>query len=404
MPSRFWVWLSDQLVAQDRRARAARKTDLAHKKSARKRAREKASLGKRLCSDPRRVDRVAVVRRDTIAVLLEPEHSPALMFPGQYLKPAMVPSMSPIVVLVINTAPVNLDVRVADLNTADGTLVDEVKLRVTVQLSENDHYRAIADLASAHGTGLEAHLLERVRLEVAAEIHAAVTMSVIDELRGDGFQQVLAGRWHPRGFAGGALVRLGYQVEEIADPEPEQAQAAPEPNAVTPTVSAAAASGQPPKAADFTLSIDAQLRRLWLSRCGTDLEGIAAARSGGSVAVVAVPQAELGAYDESVLKEALTKHYGERSITFIAHTATTYQELVRAWFRRVDTGHARLVAVQSLDDDDLLRIVIEATSADPNGPRIGTQAERDALRALLPHATIELMPADRLAASAERYR
>ena len=103
MPSRFWIWLSDQVVAQDRRARAARKTDLALKKSARKRAREKASLGKRLCSDPRRVDRVAVVRRDTIAVLLEPEHSPALMFPGQYLKPAMVPSMSPIVVLVINT-------------------------------------------------------------------------------------------------------------------------------------------------------------------------------------------------------------------------------------------------------------------------------------------------------------
>jgi len=122
------------------------------------------------------------------------------------------------------------------------------------------------------------------------------------------------------------------------------------------------------------------------------------------VAVVAVPQAELGAYDESVLKEALTKHFGERSITFIAHTATTYQELVRAWFRRVDTGHARLVAVQSLDDDDLLRIVIEATSGDAGGPRIGTQAERDALRALLPHATIELLPADRLAASGERYR
>ena len=29
------------------------------------------------------------------------------------------------------------------------------------------------------------------------------------------------------------------------------------------------------KAADFTLSVDAQLRRLWLSRCSTDLEGIA---------------------------------------------------------------------------------------------------------------------------------
>ena len=35
---------------------------------------------------------------------------------------------------------------------------------------------------------------------------------------------------------------------------------------------------------------------------------------------------------------------------------------MRAWFRRVDTGHAQLVAVQSLDADDVLRIVIEATS------------------------------------------
>ena len=201
------------------------------------------------------------------------------------------------------------------------------------------------------------------------------------------------------------LVRLGYQVEGLAGPVRERAQAAaPEPKADAPTSSPSAASGQPPKAADFTLSIDAQLRRLWLSRCGTDLEGIAASRAGGSVTVVAVPRAELGAYEESVLKEVLTKHFGQRSITFIAHTATTYQELVRAWFRQVDTSHARLVAVQSLDADDVLRIVIEETSRDAREPRIGSQADREALRALLPHARIELVPADRLAASGERHR
>ena len=404
MPNRLWIWLADRLVAQDRRARAARKTDLAARKSARRRAREKASLGRRLCSDPRRLERVAVVRRDTIAVLLEPEHPPVLVFPGQYLKPALVPSLSPIVVLVVSTAPVNLDVTVTRLHTADGIPVDEVKLRVTVQFSANDNYLAIAELASDHGTRLEAHLLDRVRLEVAAEVHAAVTMSVIDDLRGDRFQQVLAGRWQPRGFAGGALVRLGYEVEGVAGPVREQVQAAPESKAAAPASSPSAASGQPPKAADFTLSVDAQLRRLWLSRCGTDLEGIAAARAGGSVTVVAVPRAELGAYDESVLKEVLTKHFGERSITFIAHTATTYQELVRAWFRHVDTSHARLVAVQSLDADDVLRIVIEETSRDAREPRIGSQADREALRALLPHARIELVPADRLAASGERNR
>ena len=152
------------------------------------------------------------------------------------------------------------------------------------------------------------------------------------------------------------------------------------------------------------MSVDAQLRRLWLSRCDTELEGIAAARAGGSVTVVAVPRTALGAYDASVLKEVLTKHFGQRSITFITPTATTYQELVRAWFRQVDTSHARLVAVQSLDADEILRIVIEPASGDAGEPRIGTQADREALRALLPHARIELVPADRLAASGERNR
>ena len=142
-------------------------------------------------------------------------------------------------------------------------------------------------MAAEHGTRLESHLLERVRLETAAEVHAAVTMSSADDLRGDGFQRVLAGRWQPRGFAGGALVRLGFEVAGSPVPERERPQAQEPP---TRTPSPAPASGQPPKAADFTLSVDAQLRRLWLSRCGTELDGIAAARSGGSVTVVAVPR------------------------------------------------------------------------------------------------------------------
>ena len=398
MPSRLLIWLADRLVAQQRQARAARKTD-ALRRSARKRARERASLGLRLCSDPGRLDRVAVVSRDTIAVLLEPDHPPALVFPGQYLKPALVPSLSPIVVLVVNTAPVNLDVTVTGLHTSEGAPVDEVKLRVTVQLAANDRYNALAELAAEYGTHLESHLLERVRLEIAAEIHAAVSMSSTDDLRDDEFQRVLAGRWQARWFAGGALVRLGYKVDQLAAPRRELVPASG-PQSRTPS---SAASGQPPKAADFTLSVDAQLRRLWLSRCGTGLEGIAAARSGDSVTVVAVPKSELSAYDSAVLKEALSKHFGERSITFVAPTATTYQELVRAWFRQVDTSRARLVAVQSLDEDAVLRIVIEETSS-PGEPRIGTQADREALRALLPHARIELVSADRLAAAGQRYR
>ena len=405
MPSRFWIWLADRLVAQDRRARAARKTDLALKKSAQKRARDKASLGRKLCSDPRRLERVAVVRRDTIAVLLEPEHPPVLVFPGQYLKPALVPSRSPIVVLVVNTAPVNLDVTVSRLQTADGAPVDEVNVRVTVQLSANDRYRAVAELAAAHGPRLRG---SSARAGTAGGRGRDPRRGHDVGDRGSTRRTVPAGAGRP--LAPARVRRWRAGPTRLPDRGARRtragagAQAAPEPKAVTPAPSTAAASGQPPKAADFTLSVDAQLRRLWLSRCSTDLEGIAAARAGGSVTVVAVPKEDIGAYDGSVLKEVLAKHFGERSITFIAHTATTYQELVRAWFRRVDTGHARLVAVQSLDSDDVLRIVVEATSGDAGGPKIGTQADREALRALLPHAKIELVPADRLAASGERYR
>ena len=156
---------------------------------------------------------MAVVRRDTIAVLLEAEHPPVLVFPGQYLKPALVPSRSPIVVLVVNTAPVNLDVTVTRLQTADGAPVDEVNVRVTVQLSGERPLPRGRRTGRRTRPAARGHLLERVRLEVAAEIHAAVTMSVIEDLRGERLQQVLAGRWQPRGFAGGALVRPSYRTQ-----------------------------------------------------------------------------------------------------------------------------------------------------------------------------------------------
>ncbi len=186
-------------------------------------------------------------------------------------------------------------------------------------------------------------------------------------------------------------------------PEPVPPLAGP--SAVPPPRSPPVSAPTPPATTDFTLSVDAQLRRLWFSQCEAALDGIAAARAGGSVTVIAVPRTTLGAYDGTMVKEALTKHFAAGSLNFLVLTATSYQDLVRTWFHQVDTGRARLVAVQSIDGDAVLRVVVDEVDSDGSGePRIGKPADREALRALLPHERIELIPAERLAASGERYR
>ena len=89
--------------------------------------------------------------------------------------------------------------------TLDGYAVERVKIRVTVQLAAAEHFAAVPELAAECGPDLENQLLRRVQNEVASEVHAAIRMNRLSDLRRLSLQHVLTDRWLPRTFAGGSL-------------------------------------------------------------------------------------------------------------------------------------------------------------------------------------------------------
>ena len=180
---------------------------------------EEPALGMKLTGDPHPLDRLVSVQPNTVVVIFEQDSVPRLKFPGEYLTPGLLPSLRPVQVLAVNTAPVELDVTVDHLVTLDGHEIERCLVRVTVQLTDRDNYASVAGLAAEYGTELEAYLLQRVETEVAMEMHAAVKMNRLADLRRQTVQQVLAERWLPRSFAGGALVRREFAVIEVSWPK-----------------------------------------------------------------------------------------------------------------------------------------------------------------------------------------
>ncbi len=159
-----------------------------------------------------------VVGPDTVALLFEPERPPQLRRPGERLTPGLLPSLRPVRVLVVNTAPVALDVTIDRLVSVDRQVIEGCVVRVVVQVSDADRHAALLTLAGEFGTELEAYLLQRVQNEVTVEVHAAVKLNRLADLRRLTLQQVLADRWLPRSFAGGALVRRSFAVQAVQWP------------------------------------------------------------------------------------------------------------------------------------------------------------------------------------------
>ena len=161
----------------------------------------------KLASKPQTLDRMVAIRPNSIAVVFDPQHPPRIRFPGETLKPGLFPGLHPLQVVVFSTGSVSLDVTVGPLTTVDGHVLERAKIRLAVQLNDNDHYAALGELAADVGSSdLERHLLQRVQNEVASEVHAAVRMNRIADLRRQTLESVLADRWLPRAFAGGALL------------------------------------------------------------------------------------------------------------------------------------------------------------------------------------------------------
>jgi hypothetical protein len=365
------------------------------------------ALGMKLTGDPHPLDRLVSVQPNTVVVVFEQDSVPRLKFPGEYLTPGLLPSLRPVQVLAVNTAPVELDVTVDHLLTLDGHELERCLVRVTVQLTDRDNYASIAGLAAEYGTELEAYLLQRVETEVAMEMHAAVKMNRLADLRRQTVQQVLADRWLPRSFAGGALVRREFAVVEVSWPKDSAASvqiAQTSASEVDKTVSVLKPPPAAPSARTSTalfvteLTMDARLRRIWRRYAEPELRAIAGAKVGNSATVVAVADREPGAYEGSRLREAFGIHFEDRNVHFVAAVADSYEDLVRAWFKQVDGSPGRLVSVRSVGDDTILRIGVDhalrSAEERTRGLSVGTQADREALRQLVPHERVEFVAAD----------
>jgi hypothetical protein len=368
---------------------------------------EEPALGMKLTGDPHPLDRLVTVQPNTVVVVFEQDSVPRIKFPGEYLTPGLLPSLRPVQVLAVNTAPVELDVTVDHLITLDGHEIERCLVRVTVQLADRDNYASVTGLAAEYGTELEAHLLQRVETEVAMELHAAVKMNRLADLRRQTVQQVMADRWLPRSFAGGALMRRSFAVIEVNwpkdsaipartaqsnPPKADQTDAAIEPPPVRPLPQA----GPAPFGTELTM--DARLRRIWRRYAEPELRGIAGAKIGHAATVIAVVDREPGAYEGSRVREALGESLEDRHLHFVAAVAESYEDLVRAWFKQVDGSPGRLVSVRSMGDDSILRIGVDhalrSAEERARGLSVGTQSDREALRRLVPHERVEFVAAD----------
>jgi hypothetical protein len=370
-------------------------------------ASDETTLGMKLTGDPHPLDRLVSVQPNTVVIVFEQDSVPRLKFPGEYLTPGLLPSLRPVQVLAVNTAPVELDVTVDHLITLDGHEIERCLVRVTVQLTDRDRYAPIAGLAAEYGTELEAYLLQRVETEVAMEMHAAVKMNRLADLRRQTVQQVLADRWLPRSFAGGALVRRDFAVIEVSWPK-DGAISVSQPQPTHPQVEQPSPVLQPtpaaptprPRSAPFAaeLTMDARLRRVWRQYAEPELRGIAGVKVGNSATVIAVVDREPGAYEGSRVREALGASLEDRNLHFVAAVADSYEDLVRAWFKQVDGSPGRLISVRSFDNDSILRIGVDhalrSAEERSRGLSVGTQSDREALRRLVPHERVEFVAAD----------
>lgn len=144
--------------------------------------------------------------------------------------------------------------------------------------------------------------------------------------------------------------------------------------------------------------MDARLRRVWRDHTSQELLGIAGAKESDGATVIAVPFRQLGAYEGSRLEEAFKEFYADGRVRVVSAVAESYDEVIQAWFDQVDNFRGRLASVQSTEDNAELRIGVGQDRLGRQGSdrdvTVGRHADREALRALLPHERVEFVAAD----------
>ena len=367
------------------------------------------ALGHRLVSEPELLDRMVSVRPHSVAVMLTRDQPPQLKLPGELIRPSLVSALRPVRVVVVSTAETNLDVTVRNLVSLDGYPVERIKIRLAVQLSDSDRYATLVELVANHAHDLDDYLLGLVRREVTNSVQQAVRNNRLADLQRQTLQRVLEDRWLPRGLAGGVLLRRSFTVLESptqtaaeiswsADEDTEvlPQRAAPQPPSPfsRPRLALAPPIATRPR---LDLTMDARLHRVWRNFTDQELLGIAGAKDRDGATVIAVTSGQLGAYEGSRLEEAFKMHYADGRVRLVSSVADSYDGVIRSWFTQVDNSSGRLISVQSTDDNMALRVIVDQDRLGGQGAEqdvsVGRQADRQALRALLPHDRVEFVAA-----------
>lgn len=355
-----------------------------------------SGLGHRLASEPQLLDRLVVVRPNTVAVVVPSDQPPAVRRPGEKLRPSPVSGKRSYVV-VVSTAVTRLDLTLDYLLVLDRDQpLERVKVRIGVQVSDRDDYAGLIKAELLNHTDLDAYLMGCVERELAKRIRYGMTVNWLADLQPATLERVLAERWVPAAFADGVLVRKSFAVLEIAEPERagRALHAVPSGGPYMPGDSEPTATLPP---SDLDLTMDAGLRRRWSRHVDLPLAGIAGAKVDGRATVIAVSTGEPGAQEHTALRQAYRDYYSDRHVRLVTAVGQTYEDLVRAWFRQIDSWPRRLVAIDS-DDEAVLRVDIDQgrLSAEERaaGVSVGRESDREALERLLPHERIEFVAAD----------
>jgi hypothetical protein len=359
-----------------------------------------AELGQRLASEPQVLERIVTVQPRTIAVVLASGQRPQVRRPGESLRPNLLSGRKPSYVVVVSTSVTRLDLTLREIVTLDADEnIPLVRIRVGVQVDDRDDYAGLVKAALLNHTDLDDYLTECVKRELNDKVRLACKMNRMADLQARTLQEVLTKGWFPDSFADGVLIQRGFLVLETIWPPTVPAgsgSAQPSPDAMFRRPEST--SSPTPRRSELDLSMDAGLRRLWNNNAELELLGIAGAKISGETTVIAVPARELGAYEETQLREAFSHYYADRHVRLVAAVANTYDEIVRAWFRNVDSWPRRLVSVTRSDDDGALQIHVDQGRLSPEdrgaGVWVGRESDREALQRLLPYERLEFVSTD----------
>ncbi|HZA73429.1 MAG TPA: hypothetical protein VE476_11020 [Propionibacteriaceae bacterium] len=356
------------------------------------------ALGQKLASESQVLERLVAVQPHTIAVVLPSDQPPQIKRPGEQLRPGLLSGRKPSYVVVVSTAVTRLDVTMRELATLDEN-IPLVKLRIGVQVSDRDGYAALVSAAQLHHTDLDGYLTECVKRELDEKVRRMVKWNRLADLRSKTLERVLANDTLPSTFADGILLQRGFSVLETSWPASGPAE--------PPQLAGSSGSDFPrlesgpapiPQRSTLDLTMDAALRRLWNHHAKLELLGIAGAKVRGATTVIAVPAREPGAYEETQLREAFSHYYSDRHVRLVSATANTYDGIIRAWFRKVDSWPRRLVSITGSEDDEALQIHVDQRRLAPedrgDGVSVGRESDREALQRLLPYERVEFVSAD----------